>query len=164
MYVSAPLVSLKLLKTKRWYVEHKCMSTISRFLIGQNVKKWLRCDARDCSPRRLVGGDRSCKGYPVYSRLISTILFHLYHERDGDTQEILITLLSRPTMTCMLPYEGAPDLPMCSLYYIICLHTLKPQSDRCLLSLPTCIQEYILKAYGEYRTLNTTVQTLGKVM
>ena len=49
-----------------------------------------------CSPRRLVGGDPdSCKGYPVYSRLVSTLVFHLYHERDGDAQEILIALLSK---------------------------------------------------------------------
>ena len=39
--VSVPLVSHKLLKTKRWYVERKCKSTISQFLIGQIVKKWL---------------------------------------------------------------------------------------------------------------------------
>ena len=42
------LVSPKLLKTKRWYREGKCKSTISRFLIGQNVKKWLCfCDVHD---------------------------------------------------------------------------------------------------------------------
>ena len=69
MYVSALLVSLKLLKTKRWYVEHKCKSTISRFLIGQNVKKWLCCDVCDCSPRRLVGGNRSCKGPVAFWQL-----------------------------------------------------------------------------------------------
>ena len=46
--VSVPLVSHKLLKTKRWYVERKCKSTISRFLIGQNMKKWLCLrDVRD---------------------------------------------------------------------------------------------------------------------
>ena len=37
--VSVPLVFCKLLKTKRWYVERKCKSTRSRFLIGQIVKK-----------------------------------------------------------------------------------------------------------------------------
>ena len=48
-----------------------------------------------CSPRRrlLIGGDPdSCKGCPVYNRLISTLVFHLYHEHDSDTQEILIAL------------------------------------------------------------------------
>ena len=94
MCVSVPLVSHKLLKTKHWYVERKCKSTISRFLIGQNVKKG--CGFVICSPRWLVGGDPdSCKGYPVYSRLVSTLVFHLYHERDGDAQEILIALLSK---------------------------------------------------------------------
>ena len=49
-----------------------------------------------CSPRRLVGGDPdSCNGYPVYSRLISTLVFHLYHKRDGVAQEIVIALLSK---------------------------------------------------------------------
>ena len=42
-----------------------------------------------CSPRRLVGGDPdSYKGYPVYSGMISNLLFHLYHKRDCDAQEI----------------------------------------------------------------------------
>ena len=26
------------------------------------------------------------------------------------------------------------------IHYIVCLHTMKPQPDRCLLSLPTCMQ------------------------
>ena len=34
-----------------------------------------------CSPRWLVGSDPdSCKSYPVFSRLISTLLFSLYHK------------------------------------------------------------------------------------
>ena len=90
-----------------------------------------------CSPRWLVGSNPdSCKGYPVYCRLITTLLFHLYHEHD-DAQDILITLLSKLSLLqCACYYIKAwPDLPMCSLYYTIHLHTLTPQSDRCLLSL-----------------------------
>ena len=46
--VPVPLVSYKLLKTKCWYVERKCKSTICRFLIIQIVKKWLVfCDVLD---------------------------------------------------------------------------------------------------------------------
>ena len=69
-----------------------------------------------CSPRRLIGGDPdSCKGYPVYSRLISTLLFHLYHERDGNAQKILIALLSS-----MLLQEGAAWLA----HVLVVLHHL----------------------------------------
>ena len=83
-----------------------------------------------CSPRWLVGGDPdSCKGYPVYSRLISTLVFHLHHERDGDAQEILIPLayyeVHATTWRCGLTCPHT-----CCI--IICLHTLKPQSDRWL--------------------------------
>ena len=100
------LVSSKLLKTKHWYIECKCKSTISQFLIGQIVKKngcvFVMCVI--CSPRRLVGGNPdSCNGYPVYNRLISTLVFHLYHKRNGDTQEILIVLL----LNLSLLHEGA---------------------------------------------------------
>ena len=47
-----------------------------------NVKKWLYfVMCLICSPRWLVGSDPdSCKGYPVFSRLISTLLFSLYHK------------------------------------------------------------------------------------
>ena len=93
--VSVLLVSAKLLKTKRWYVERKCNSTISQFLIGQNVKKmavFLWCVWFVHLGGSLGSDPDSCKGYPLYSRLISTLL---YHECDGDTQEILIALLSK---------------------------------------------------------------------
>ena len=117
--VSVPLVSPKLLKTKRWYVEGKCKSTISPFLIGQNVKWLCFCVVRDLLSR-LVGGDADpCKGYPVYSRLISTLVFHLYHERDSDAQEILLALLSKLSLLRCAGYymKAWPDLPTCSVYY-----------------------------------------------
>ena len=45
-----------------------------------------------CSPRQLVGDDPDfCKGYQIYSRLILTLVFHLYHERDDVAQEMVIT-------------------------------------------------------------------------
>ena len=94
VYVSVLLVSHKLLKTKRWYVELKCKSTISQFLIGRIVKKWLCfCDVLDLLTQVAHWWrSRFLQGYPVYSRLISTLL---YHERDGDAQDILLALLSK---------------------------------------------------------------------
>ena len=137
------LVSPKLLKTKHWYVERKFKSTISRFLICQNVKNGcVFVMFMICSPRYIAHPD-SCKGYPVYNRLISTLVFHLYHEHDGNAQEILIALLSKLSLLWRACYymKVRHDLLTCSLYYIICLYTLKPQSDRCLLCLPfTCMQ------------------------
>ena len=90
------LVSPKLLKTKRWYVERHKVNNIS-------ISDWPKCEkiavfvlCMICSPRRLVASNPdSCKSYPVYNRLTSTLLFHVYHECDGDTQEILIALLSK---------------------------------------------------------------------
>ena len=74
-----------------------------------------------CSPRRLVGGDPdSCKGYPVYSRLISTLL---YHERDGDAQDILLALLSKLSLlwrACYLLHEGTAWLA----HVLVVLHHL----------------------------------------
>ena len=137
VFVCSACISQAAENYKRWYVERKHKSTIYWFLIGQNVKKWLFLW---CAWFAHLGGDPdSCKGYPVYSRLISTLVFHLYHERDGDVQEILLALLSKLSLQRHACYymKARPDLPTWSLYYIICLHTLKPQSNRCLLCLPT---------------------------
>ena len=104
--VCSACISPKLLKTKRWYVEGKCNSTISRFLIGQNVKKKNGCIfvmCVICSPSLLVGVDAdSCKGYPVYSRLISTLVFHLYQERESIYATTMATIVGAARLAHVL--------------------------------------------------------------
>ena len=69
------------------------------FWLAKMWKKWLcfvMCVI--CSPRQLVGGDPdSCKGYPVYSRLISTLVTPVprawrYWWRSGNLDSVAVRL------------------------------------------------------------------------
>ena len=94
------------------------------------------------SPRRLVGGDLdSCKGYTVYSRLISILVFHLYHEHDGDAQEILIALLLKLALLWRACYYMIWRCGLsCPRARCITSSVYTLWNHRCLLSLPTCMQ------------------------
>ena len=103
-----------------------------------------------CSPRRLVDSDPdSCKGYSVYSRLISTLVFHLYHERDVDAQEILIALLLKlkPTIheatfvaddtATLLFVRAAHDSKFRMLHSTSCLRIDSPSISKRLVECST---------------------------
>ena len=103
-------------------------SVVQQYLDFWLAKMWKNCCfvmCVICLPRRLVGGDPDpCKGLPVYSRLISTSVFHLHHERDGDVQQILIalllklSLLRRATWRCGLTFTEA-SARMCFLLFTV---------------------------------------------
>ena len=84
----------------------------------------------------------SCKGYPVDNRLISTLLFHLYHERDGDTQEILIALLPK------LRLEGAAHV-------LVVLHHLFTHFETTIIqpAYSTCIRSLSSRRSRLYKLL-----------
>ena len=86
-----------------------------------------------CSSRRLVGSDLdSCKGYPVSSRRISTLLFHLYHEFDSNPHAL------KHIDVKALPHYQAPCKPLhWSMSVYTYIHTL---NHNLIISLPTCMQ------------------------